>query len=228
MDQRNVKAAAFQAHLDQFCRLWPESNFYFSRLQSYTKSPKDEPTGIRVVEIDPQGDAAPTFTEIPPDSTGGSSPARHLPSLAVVEGHLSPSAVVELASQYHLRPEFFLGHLELERVQNRFRTSYELPPLPSRRGEIVHVRLPSVWRSTSSGSVYPENLHAADRARADAASLDYEQHLFKGPKAGATRFRKVHLQNSKHFIIEQVVSFSIARRVLNGQSAWTCKPSVTL
>jgi hypothetical protein len=218
------KTVLFRAQIEQLCRTWPESSFYFRQLLSYVTTSVNSSPAIRELLV---GDLVGNVNV--QLSQANSSPEsliskRQQSSIVVVEGHLSPNTVIELLVDHQVRPEFLLGHLEIERVRNRFRTSYELPALVSRRGDIIHVRLVSIWRSAAADSVYPINLNSQDRSGADKACRAYESHLFDTGKSGATRFRKVHLQNSRHFIVEQVVSFCaiVTGISSNERGIWKC------
>lgn len=221
------KVAAYQDKIGQFCQSWPESEFYFKQLSSYVNiTPRKTALGIRAFQlVKPSEDEHNTsgLKEIsfPVGTTANLDVL--FPSLVIVEGHLCPEAVVALGLHFNnIRPEFFLGHLELERVRNlHSRTSYELPALPSRRGNIVHIRLVSLWRSNASAGI-PKNLEPGERVTVDKSCRHYESQLFDSERAHHTRFRKVHLHNSKHFTVEQTVSLFVVPRdkqTLN----WRCE-----
>jgi hypothetical protein len=200
--------AELKRKIDEACELWPESKFYLQQLSCYAKLYTT--SHHKEAQIAKAGASARVFRlGAPPPGTAGIRTTPRLSQVIVREGHLTPESVVELASQCPNLPlEFFLGHLELERVWNRSRTSYELPALPSRRGLIAHVRLPTLWRCNDSvnvaAAVYSEN-----RVEADKLCIEYEKRLMEQGATGATRFRKVHMHNWKRFTVEQMASLCL-------------------
>lgn len=221
------KVAAYQDRIAQFCQSSPESEFYFKKLSNYVNiTPKKLPLGIRAFQLvqpleDEHNTSGLKETGFPVGTTA--NPDIPFPSLVVVEGHLCPETVVALGSHFNnIRPEFFLGHLELERVRNlHSRTSYELPALPSRRANIVHIRLVSLWRSDASAGI-PKDLEPGERVKVDKSCRHYESQLFDSERACHTRFRKVHLHNSKHFTVEQTVSLFVVPRDKQTPN-WRCE-----
>ncbi|KAJ4154993.1 hypothetical protein LMH87_000261 [Akanthomyces muscarius] len=195
----------FRRQLEKLCQTSPDSDFYLRQLLAYVNNTPDIRNTARISVL---------------ESQQAVDLARGFPSLVIVGGHLAPSTIVQLTHKYNLRPELFLGHLEIERVQNRFRTSYELPALPSQRKNIIHVRLVSLWRSPSQAAAYPAYLSAATRQRADESCLRQEKLLFENLKSGSTRFRKVHLHSSRNFSLEQVVSFCLLPMQVGERQSW--------
>jgi hypothetical protein len=145
--------------------------------------------------------------------------------IVCVSGLPSPEAIRWLGDEYQPRPEFLLGHLERERIFHE-RTSFELPALPSRRDNIIHIRFIRLCRSgirsgESESSVDPDfETLSQDRQAAKEATHTYEKKLFDGGHFGATRVRKVNLHSTQYFSVEQLVSFSVVEDV-PGQ--WTGK-----
>ena len=199
--------AELKTRISEACELWPESRFYLQQLSFYICRACAPPVPDLVKAQTPSSKILRLHTPASLNAAG----IPRLSQVVVAEGHLSPASVVELASQHPSLPlEFFLGHLELERVSKLNRTSYESPALPSRRGHIVHVRLPTLWRcndsADSTAAVYPVN-----RAKADTLCIQHEKRLLDGGnmEAGATRFRKVHMHNWGRFTVEQVASLCL-------------------
>ncbi|KAI0182111.1 hypothetical protein GGR52DRAFT_67797 [Hypoxylon sp. FL1284] len=230
MSQNVGKVALVAENIRRLCQSRPETAFYFQQLLNYINTNSDLPhgsaiPGIRAFHIYESRvqDTTTTATtrlkqvDFPPVDV---DPGTWDPSLVVVQGHLCPEAVVELALLCNL-PQFFLGFLELERVRLKFRNSYELPALPSRRGNIVNIRLVSLWRFNSprSRDYLPVNVEPGERREADRACREYEKQLFEQYQAGATRFRKVHLHDSKHFTVEQSVSLCVVPGGKGGNGA---------
>lgn len=203
-----------QSRIAKACEFEPESRFYLERLLFYIKRC---PSTLPIY-----GKAQISSFSLPGTSatTGSGARAPRLSQIVVTEGHLSPECVVELASRYPKLPlEFFLGHLELERVCNLSRTSYELPALPSRRGHLVHVRLPTLWRCNDSADEV-RAVHSEDRVKADKLCIRHEQRLLGGADALATRFRKVHMHGWRRFTVEQVASLCLIPDE-DEEGAWT-------
>ncbi|KID60290.1 hypothetical protein MBR_10408, partial [Metarhizium brunneum ARSEF 3297] len=135
------------------------------------------------------------------------------PCLITIEGLPSPSCVAYLGSKYGLRPEYWLGHLSLGRQSPTHDKFFELPALPSRRGNIVQVLIPFLGRRT--GSSYATHVSAIERLQAQQKLEEWDRHLFQNKKFGATRLRKLHLHSSQYFSIEQLVSFTVCTRTPN-------------
>jgi hypothetical protein len=127
--------------------------------------------------------------------------------IVVVEGLPSPTCIETLAPRLNLRPELFLGHLGLIDMANSGPLSSALPTLPSRRSNIVHVRMAAIGCAESPvswlGGISDE------RSRSDKLCHDWRDALFRGGHYGATMIRKVHLHDEKTFHVEHVVSMSV-------------------
>lgn len=126
------------------------------------------------------------------------------PCLITIEGLPSPSCVAYLGSKYGVRPEYWLGHLNLGRRDPTHDAFFELPALPSRRGNVVHVLIPFLGRRT--GSSYATHVSARERLEAQQKLEEWDRGLFQNKKFGATRLRQLHLHSSQYFSIEQLVS----------------------
>jgi len=146
---------------------------------------------------------------------------RQSPRIAVLEGFPSPECIGSIGAGQLARPELFIGHLDFSRDPNSLHRYFELPALPSDRSNIVHVRLITLGQSLSG--VKKTDLHVRDRAAVDRECLDFENQLFRRKHYGATRFRKVHLHNTRVFSVEQIVSFSVTQQ--KGQP-WCGKSSL--
>ena len=142
-------------------------------------------------------------------------PPRDGPSIAILEGFPSPECISAIGANELVRPEIFIGHLDFSRTKSPSQRFFELPSLPSDRGNIIHVRLVTLGQAIFADTKLKS--HAQSRIQADERCLDYESSLFNVKQYGATRFRKIHLHSSRIFSVEQMVSFSVAQR---GNDAW--------
>ncbi|KAK0730146.1 hypothetical protein B0H67DRAFT_478187 [Lasiosphaeris hirsuta] len=158
--------------------------------------------------------------------------------ITVAEGFLAPETIGILGEMYHTRPEFFIDHLapgicpygsDMSTRMGR----YELPNLPSKRENIIHVRFMSMLRMPSKGGWAAQAAEkAAHAAHAFSSSLasrferrkllenkhcSYDQRLFNNRHYGATRFRALHLHKDQWLTVEQMVSFSVKRE---GDKIW--------
>lgn len=127
--------------------------------------------------------------------------------IAVVEGLPSPACIEALAPRLQLRPELFLGHLGLNEVANSGHLSSALPTLPSRRSNIVHVRMAVIGCAESPVSWLGGM--SEERSRADRLCHDWRNILFRNGHYGATMIRKVHLHDDRMFHVEQLMSMSV-------------------
>lgn len=139
------------------------------------------------------------------------------PRITVLEGFLSPDCIAQLGSKMSLRPEFFLGHLDLvlnqgSQYQQRY---YEIPTLPSRQDNIVSIRLVTLGKSENASSVHS---YTVQRHHAENNCYLGQKELITEKRYGAARFRKVHIHNEQFFSVEQTVSFSISNE---NQSSWS-------
>lgn len=134
----------------------------------------------------------------------------HKPYLVTVQGLPSPGCVAHLGSQYGIRPEYWLGHLNLGRRGVTQDSFFELPSLPTRRDNIVQVPIPILGRGT--GSSIPTHFRTMQRLEAKQRLQDWDRQLLQNKRYGATRLRKLHVHNSQFFSIEQLVSFSVSER----------------
>lgn len=135
------------------------------------------------------------------------------PCIVLVEGLPSPSSVAELGTKHNVRPEFWLGHLGLDRQSATPEPSFELPNLPSRRDNIVRVTIPIIGRRT--GGFSPLNLSTVERQQARERHESWERQILQDNKYGATRIRKIHIHNSRYFSIEQLVSYTVSPKGFN-------------
>ncbi|KAH8203220.1 hypothetical protein TruAng_002625 [Truncatella angustata] len=89
--------------------------------------------------------------------------AAHQSHIAVVEGFLAPESIRILGEKYQVRPEFFIDYLEPRYVYGSSTSMgrYELPNLPSKRDNIVHVRFMSMLQI--SGETRPFSASLASR-----------------------------------------------------------------
>ncbi|OTA54713.1 hypothetical protein K449DRAFT_197145 [Hypoxylon sp. EC38] len=207
MASTNINITLYSAQVERLGQMVPESAFYFRQLLNVIRRDIISPLSVNSFEVQPV-DGVPSLHKV------AFAPQSRRSTLVVVEGHISPTTLCELGNQFKVRPEFFLGHLDCERVLNRFRTSFEIPALPSRRDNLVHVRLISLWRAEPE-SIDPSNLKMSDRSVADNKCKKYERDLLESDRYGTTRFRRVHMHNSKYFSVEQMVSFFISRSETN-------------
>ncbi len=142
--------------------------------------------------------------------------------ITVVEGFLAPETIRILGDMYQTRPEFFIDHLEPGYGYGTGISTgrYELPNLPSRRDNIIHVRFMSMLHipgepeqpfSSSLASRFEQ------RTLLESRRCRYEQRLFKHRHYGATRFRALHVHKERRLTVEQMVSFSVTREGKNWQ-----------
>ena len=150
--------------------------------------------------------------------SGLSSPRRR-PCIVVLDGFPSPQCISAIGARELVRPELFIGHLDFTCNRSSYQKFFELPSLPSDRRNVIHVRLISMAQARA-GDTKVKSL-AQSRTQADTKCTDIEHQLFSKKQYGASRFRKVHLHNSRTFSVEQLVSFSITQRE---NEPWCGKP----
>ncbi|KXX77254.1 hypothetical protein MMYC01_204945 [Madurella mycetomatis] len=139
--------------------------------------------------------------------------------LTVVEGLLAPESIGTLGEMYQIRPEFFIDHLELSNDTHAAKAwkGYELPNLPSRRDNIIHVRFMSMLQVSSEAhpfSTVPAR-RLERRIKLENKRRAYEQRLFDLRHYGATRIRALHVHTERWLTVEQLVSFSVKREGKN-------------
>ena len=132
------------------------------------------------------------------------------PRIAILEGFPSPESIDTMGAEELIRPELFIGHLDFSRNEHSLQRYYELPALPSDRSNIIHVRLATLGQSFSRDTETRSYTH--ERMAADKKCFDFENQLFHRKHYGATRFRKVHIHNSRTVSVEQLVSFTVTQR----------------
>ena len=195
----------------------PECAFYFNHLRHYLESGAQSAVQP-IVSLNLSGSLDTQQNRAESTVTGSAAASA---KLLVLAGFVSPQAINLLGSQYHLRPELFLGHLEIERITIHDQTSFELPAAPSNRNNIIHVRLIRLGRSEtellSTGSI------TTQRKKIENLCKQYEKGLFDLKKYGATRFRKVNVHSRRYFSVEQVVTFCVTE---SSKSSWTGKLDV--
>ncbi len=206
---------------------------YFYQLVDYIKS--DTTNGSRItpipsaIKIRSSSDTASLSDGQAAQPWGFDVPEKNVaeiqtPCLITIEGLPSPSCVAYIGSKYRLRPEYWLGNLSLGRQSLNQGDFFELPNLPSRRGNVVQVSIPILGRRT--GSTYVTHISAVERLQAKQKIEDWDRQLFHGKKFGSTRLRKLHMHNSQFFSIEQLVSFTVCpRKDLKG---WIGKGPISL
>ncbi|KAI1345868.1 hypothetical protein F5Y01DRAFT_322529 [Xylaria sp. FL0043] len=111
-------------------------------------------------------------------------------------------------TKYGLRPEFWLGNLSLGRQSLTRSDFFELPNLPSRGDNIIHIAIPILGRRT--GSSLSTHVPAADRLQAKQKLELWDRQLFHKKKFGSTRLRELDMHNSQFFSIQQWISFSVS------------------
>jgi hypothetical protein len=208
----SAAARPYLAYLQSCLEIHYDSKFYLQHLSTFIKRSctggrEGQPLQIRegditCLEFDPKR------PKNGPVRVGVKDP-RFGCRIVCLSGFPSGEAIGYLGDLYRPRPELFLGHLAYERTMHSDRASFELPALPSRRDNIIHIRFIRLYRSRVRRSTDFETL-STERKTADAETLNHERALFSGRYTGATRFRKVNLHSSKHFSVEQLVSFSVA------------------
>ena len=133
----------------------------------------------------------------------------------IVEGVLHPKIVGVLGNLVRLRPEAFLGHLELEKAGPlNARASFELPTLPSMRQNSMHVRMVALGRlnKARTGNI------AQRRKIADLHTEQLEEDILFGNRgSGVTRIRKVNVHTALHFSVEYLTTFVICEH----ENTWT-------
>lgn len=217
-------AATYSRFVQQCFLRHPASSPYYKQLLDYLASDVSQGSSVlqapRYFELEKRGTSLggmKVFKEI------ASGSVRNNPSIAVLEGFPSPECINAIGAQEKVRPELFIGHLDFSRSLHSSRRFFELPSLPSDRGDVVHVRLlalATTFREEASLKSY-----AHERIRADEKCFDFENQLFREKQYGATRFRKMHLHNSHIFSLEQMVSFSVTQ-LENEPWCGECCPSV--
>lgn len=197
-------------HLKERTLNAPESRFYLGQLLTYIKD-AHRPTfanhgeirsRVKLIDLGNPASSTREMSRIvdPHDATNN-------PHVVVFEGFPAPSDIGYIGARFNVPAEAFLGHLEFERVQMRDRTSYELPALPSRCNHVVHVRLVRLGRSLLSTD--QAIVHGNDRQLLRENVVRHERDLFSNRDYGTTRFRNIHGQTERYFIIEQLVTFSV-------------------
>ncbi|KAL3419100.1 hypothetical protein PVAG01_09322 [Phlyctema vagabunda] len=199
-------------------RFHPEAVAYYDQLIDYIATPTTDSVSFlqspKSFEISaPQETASsPSSAEggiFPFHEVGFASP-RNGPRITTLEGFPSPQCIALLGVDLKLRPELFLGHLEISIKQTRPLQFYEWPPLPSKQDEVLQIRLASLRKIRLVSRV--GNVSTKDRARADASCREDQVKLFTDKKFGASRMRNIYLHNSTFSSAEELISFSIASR----------------
>ncbi|EAQ85331.1 predicted protein [Chaetomium globosum CBS 148.51] len=150
--------------------------------------------------------------------------------LTVVEGLLAPESVGILGEMYQTRPEFFIDHLAFDSCGYGSDSRPgggrdQLPNLPSKRDNIIHVRFMSMLKiSGNAQTVQPAQRFSASltsrferRTSLEAKRSAYDRRLFQHKHYGATRFRALHVHKEEWLTVEQMVSFSVKRE---GDKIW--------
>ena len=114
----------------------PESLGYYTQLVDYIEgcrgSQLQKPRVFDIINVQDASDPYETV-HFPFCSVNMDSP-QTTPRFAILEGFPSPDCIAQLGAKLSLRPELFLGHLDLvpkEATQHRQRY-YEIPTLPFR------------------------------------------------------------------------------------------------
>jgi hypothetical protein len=147
----------------------------------------------------------------------GRVPSSECPQVVVLEGLPSPKCISILGTQYNVRPELFIGHLDFpsNSVSSGFKF-FELPALPSQRAMVSHVRLISLGRHSSRSPQSGSQSHR--REQATRVCQQWRRQQFSSNQYGSTTFREVYIHNAEYFSVEQLVSFTTIRR---SDSRWS-------
>ena len=232
----------YEAHIRDCFRCWPHAAPFYQTLIDYLRtasntgfSPLQTPTTYllghdfgKKAEIEPSSPQAqrrsslPLFISTPARGSITSRRTRpaHQSHITVVEGFLAPETIGILGDMYQTRPEFFIDHLEPGYGYGTGTSTgqYELPNLPSKRDNIIHVRFMSMLHipgepeqpfSSSLASRFEQ------RTLLESRRCRYEQRLFQHRHYGATRFRALHVHRERRLTVEQMVSFSVKREGKN-------------
>lgn len=127
------------------------------------------------------------------------------PRIVMLEGFPSPSAVLDLAQRWWLRPEFFIEHIFGS--QNNQRGFYSIPTLPSRQENIIRIHFSSLVKSLVEGSSLTSYL--GKRSEVEEACQQYEKQLLNGNRYGVTRYRDIHQHDTYYCSVEHVTSFTV-------------------
>ena len=127
-----------------------------------------------------------------------------LHKIAIVEGLPSPDAISSLGSKFSIRPELFLGHLDLRRKQAQPQLFYELPNLPSNRGSIVHIKTVNFGKRLVKYSLDEsiERMRSSASENCRRSNADVLREL----RYGSTRIRNINIHDDKVFSYEQLIS----------------------
>ena len=194
----------------------PTSNLYLGALRDYLLSTQRYPNYVTEPHKDQiihsigtsSDDKLESFTTEASNLSHANCRAYKRIWLRIADGLTGPTTVSRLGLEHKIRPEAFLGHLEVERLERRIRTSFELPSVPLTRDNIYHI-----W-FTSLGSFNDTEEMTAIlqlQARADSHVKDLERRLFTGHKYGQFRIRKLDMHNDRYFSVEHRITFTVGR-----------------
>ena len=210
IDSADQISARRYTELIECCyKLHPDSAPYWKRLISYIApciqgqtSILQEPKYFNFAKRLISSSAALHF----PFTVAGGEQHTESPRVILLEGFPSPHCVASLGAQFELRPELFIGHLELARHQGD--SDFDIA---NGQNGVVHFRSTTLVKPWSAS---PTSL-VKQRADAEKAYVQLQEGLFNEKRYGESRFREIHLHTSSFFSIEQTVSFAVSRRADN-------------
>ncbi|KAI9670067.1 MAG: hypothetical protein M1817_004547 [Caeruleum heppii] len=206
--------ATYTRFIKNSYRHHPDAISYYEQLVDYIApsltSRKSLLQGVKVFEVQDNldSDGALAIPHFPFRVVDGEQPSSG-PRVNILEGFPSPECIAYLGARMSLRPEFFLGHLNLSHIQPQRPQFYELPTLPSRQDNIIHVRLVTLVRSLKEPSLVTS--FSDSRKKAMDSCQASEKLLFREKRYGSARYRKFHIHNSQYHSFEQMVSFCISQ-----------------
>ncbi|KAI1859568.1 uncharacterized protein JN550_011976 [Neoarthrinium moseri] len=229
----------YEARIRNCFRCWPSAGPFYQTLIDYLQtagsrigfSPLQSPTvyllghdlGKRA-EIEVGNSAAsshgarrPPFNLALSSSVQGLGPRRvhaaHQPHITVVEGFLAPESIRILGEMYQVRPELFIDYLEPHYAygSSTLMGRYELPNLPSKRDNIVHIRFMSMLQIPGETTPFSASRVSPFEQRTLLENKRYahEKRLFHHRQYGATRYRALHVHNGQWLTVEQMASFCV-------------------
>ncbi|KAK9769979.1 hypothetical protein SCAR479_13369 [Seiridium cardinale] len=183
----------------------PESFSYYGRLIDHLKQGSDRTQTrlqeVRLFEVSTLA-AASSYPCLFPFQRTTDDHVQEKPRIAVLEGFPSPTCIASLGSKWHIRPEYFLGHLPTTGG-----ALYELPTLPSLQDNLICIQYASVVRPFTDRK--PTNSLASRRSDLAKACAQQEKLLSSDKRYGTTRFRKVNQHDSQISSVEQTVSLTV-------------------
>ena len=204
--QGRVHAQRYTEIIQGCHKLHPESEPYWKRLVTYIApcilgqtSLLQKPRFFNIENEPVSSSAALHF----PFTGGESEDHSDAPRVILLEGFPSPYCVSSLGAQLGLKPELFIGHLDLAKHHGDY--NFEISDC---QNGVVHFRFTTLVKPSTPS---PASL-ASQRTEAETDYVQRQEDLFSEKRYGESRFREIHLHNKSFFSVEQMVSFTVSRR----------------